>query len=141
MSVQRVERAFEDARGSIADILEDEIIEHVTLIATSAGAVRGNHVHRETHQWVYIVSGALRYVTRDEQGDLERGVVRAGDRLYTGPMDAHAMEALEDTTMVVMTRGPRGGREYESDTFRLEDPLIADPVSAQAAAPVAKARA
>jgi hypothetical protein len=42
----------------------------------------------------------------------------------TGPHEAHAIEALEDTTMVVMTRGPRGGREYESDTYRLDAALI-----------------
>ncbi len=124
MNVRHIEKAFEDGRGSIADILEGEIIEHVTLITTAAGAVRGNHYHRETHQWVYIVSGALRYVTSDAEGRAESGVVRAGDVLGTRPMDAHAMEALEDTTMVVMTRGPRGGREYESDTFRLDDQLI-----------------
>jgi quercetin dioxygenase-like cupin family protein len=126
MSVRRVEKAFEDARGSIADILEDEIVEHVTLITTAAGGVRGNHYHRETNQWVYIVAGALRFVTRDAGGRHECGVVRAGDVLHTGPMDAHAMEAIEDTTMVVMTRGPRGGREYESDTFRLDEPLMVD---------------
>jgi hypothetical protein len=50
--------------------------------------------------------------------------------LRTGPGDAHAMEALKHTTMVVMTRGPRGGREYESDTFRLDEPLIAESVPA-----------
>jgi hypothetical protein len=26
--------------------------------------------------------------------------------------------------MLVLTRGPRGGDDYESDTFRLEVPLI-----------------
>jgi dTDP-4-dehydrorhamnose 3,5-epimerase-like enzyme len=135
MSVRHVANAFEDARGSIADILEDETIEHVTLITTTPGAVRGNHYHRETYQWVYIVSGALRYVTRDDAGSVERGVVHAGDVLFTGPLGAHAMEAIEPTTMVVMTRGPRGGREYESDTFRLDEPLIADTVGAQRAVP------
>jgi hypothetical protein len=35
----------------------------------------------------------------------------------------------------VMTRGPRGGREYESDTFRLDEPMIADTVGAQRAVP------
>jgi hypothetical protein len=45
------------------------------------------------------------------------------------------MEAIEPTTMVVMTRGPRGGREYESDTFRLDEPLIADTGAAQRAVP------
>ncbi len=130
MSVRHIEKAFEDGRGSITDILEDEIVEHVTLITTAKGAVRGNHVHHATHQFVYIVTGALRFITRDEAGAVERWVVRAGDVLSTGPMDAHAIEAIEDTTMVVMTRGPRGGREYESDTFRLDEALIAEGVHA-----------
>ncbi len=124
MIVKHIVKAFADGRGSIADILEDETIEHVTLITTAKGAVRGNHYHRETHQWLYVVSGALAYAVRAGEGPLETGEVRAGDVLGTGPMEAHALEALEDTTMVVMTRGPRGGREYESDTFRLVAPLI-----------------
>lgn len=124
MSTRHIDKAFEDARGSIADILEDEIVEHVSIITTAPGCVRGNHLHRETHQWVYIVSGALRYATRRDDDAIESGIVRAGDVLATGPMEAHAVEAIEETTMVVMTRGPRGGREYESDTFRLDAPLI-----------------
>jgi quercetin dioxygenase-like cupin family protein len=124
MTVRRVEKAFEDARGSITDILEDELVEHVTLITTARGAVRGNHIHHATYQFVYVLSGALRYVTRDGAGAVAHGTVGAGDVLSTGPMEAHAMEALEDTTMIVMTRGPRGGREYESDTYRLELDLI-----------------
>jgi quercetin dioxygenase-like cupin family protein len=143
MSVRHVDNAFEDVRGSIADILEDETIEHVTLITSAAGAIRGNHYHRETHQWVYVIAGALRYVSRDAAGAVERGTACVGDVLHTGPMDAHAMEALEHTTMVVMTRGPRGGREYESDTFRLDEPLIASGSAggAQLAAPGVSQRA
>ncbi len=123
MKTYHVAPAFDDARGSIADILEDEIIEHVSILTTRRGSVRGNHLHRETHQWLYITSGALRFVTSLD-GATQTGVVRAGDVLMTGPDESHAIEALEDTTMVVMTRGPRGGREYESDTYRLDAPLI-----------------
>jgi dTDP-4-dehydrorhamnose 3,5-epimerase-like enzyme len=129
MNVRHVEKAFEDPRGSIADILEDETIEHVSILTTAAGSVRGNHLHRETYQWMYIVSGSLRYATQHGDAPVQGDVVRAGDVLMTGPMEAHAIEALEDTTMVVMTRGPRGGREYESDTYRLETPLIAADVA------------
>ena len=34
------------------------------------------------------------------------------------------IKALKDTKLLVLTKGPRGGKEYESDTFRLENPLI-----------------
>lgn len=129
MKITQIAKAHEDARGSIADILEDEIIEHVTMITTARGAVRGNHYHRETYQWVYLVSGAMRYAVREGEGELKTGTVSAGDVLMTGPEEVHALEALDDTVMVVMTRGPRGGREYETDTFRLAEPLIAEGVA------------
>jgi quercetin dioxygenase-like cupin family protein len=86
---------------------------------------------------VYVVAGALRYAVRNRAGEIERGTARAGDVLHTGPHEAHALEAVEAATMVVMTRGPRGGREYESDTFRLEEPLIASDAAAASVKAVA----
>lgn len=124
MNVSHPTAAFVDARGMILDVLEDEIIEHVSLITSAAGSVRGNHFHRETHQWLYVLSGALRAVVRAPGGAPVERVIRAGDLLFAAPQEQHALEALEDSTMLALTRGPRGGREYESDTFRLEQPLI-----------------
>lgn len=122
--VRPIGKAYEDERGWISDILEDEVVEHVTFLTSVKGAVRGNHFHRQTYQWLYVVSGALRFIVQRGDEDPEEGIARAGDLLTTNPMTKHALEALEDTTMVVCTRGPRGGREYESDTYRLDVPLI-----------------
>jgi hypothetical protein len=36
----------------------------------------------------------------------------------------HAWKALEDTVCLVFTKGPRSGDQYESDTERLEKPLL-----------------
>lgn len=124
MIVAHISPKFEDERGVIADILQNEPIEHVSVIESNPGAVRGNHFHKDTYQWVYIVRGALRYVVKGPGNEVNTGVVRAGDLLMTGPMEAHAMEALEPSFMVVLTRGPRGGQNYESDTYRLSEPLI-----------------
>jgi hypothetical protein len=51
-------------------------------------------------------------------------VLETGDLIVNVPLERHAFEALEDSTMLVLTRGPRGGDNYESDTFRLDVPLI-----------------
>ena len=42
----------------------------------------------------------------------------------TDKNEAHAVKALTDSTFLVFTQGPRGGTEYENDTFRLNVPLI-----------------
>jgi hypothetical protein len=50
-----------------------------------------------------------------------------GDLIRTDAGEHHAICALEDALFFVFTRGPRGGENYESDTFRLETPLIPYP--------------
>jgi quercetin dioxygenase-like cupin family protein len=61
------------------------------------------------------------------QGDGEpREVGPGGLRMILEPKGVpHAWKALEDTTCLVFTKGPRSGDQYESDTYRLEEPLLA----------------
>lgn len=113
---------YEDERGVIQDYLG--AVDAVTMISTRKGAVRGNHVHAETDQWTFVVSGKLLTV----QGDEEPCVIGpgTGKRGILEPKGIpHAWKALEDTLCLVFTRGPRSGDQYESDTIRLEEPLIA----------------
>jgi quercetin dioxygenase-like cupin family protein len=120
MKVTRPMPAFVDARGSITDLVQGEQIEAATLITTKAGAVRGNHWHAETIQWMYIVAGRLRYTAEVPGKRREVRDVTAGDLIVNEPMERHAMRALEDTTFLVLTRGPRSGADFESDTHRLQ---------------------
>lgn len=124
MNIRKVTPAHQDVRGTISDILEDETIEHVSIITTLPGAVRGNHYHKLTYQWLYILEGRMKIATREPGGAVSTAVVEVGDVLHTGPMEEHATVALEPTTMLVLTRGPRGGRDYETDTYRLEVPIL-----------------
>lgn len=112
--------AFVDRRGEIRDLVV-EPLDSVTLIQTVAGAVRGNHYHLDTSQWTYVVSGRMRVVSEMLPDGPQEDVFEAGDLLLTPPKERHAWQALEDTTVLVFTRGPRSGANYESDTFRLDD--------------------
>ncbi len=121
MPVRHIEPAYSDERGVIADILEDEQIQHVTVITTKRGGIRGNHWHGHTIQYIYIVEGRMRLTWQLPGRAAETVIVSKGDLAWNEPMERHAMRALEDTTFVVCTRGPRGGRRFESDTFRLSE--------------------
>ena len=116
---------YEDERGTIEDLLEGPL-DSVTRIWTRQGAVRGNHTHNETTQWTYVVSGSLQVVTRRPGGEPFTEVVGIGDLVCEEPGIEHAWKALEDTVVLVFTRGPRSGANYESDTQRLapEDRLL-----------------
>lgn len=116
--------SFSDQRGQITDLIEGDSISAVTLVTFVAGAVRGNHFHKETTQWNLILSGRVRVVSHLPGAVASEIEIVAGDLAVCPPNESHAFQAIEATEMLVFTRGPRGGRDYESDTFRLEKPLL-----------------
>lgn len=114
--------SFRDERGLIEDLLITPL-DGVTRITTVAGAVRGNHVHKTSHQWAYVVSGRLLVVT-EKDGFRSRREYGPGEISHEEPGVRHAWRALEDTVVLVFSRGARTGEGYESDTVRLEKPIL-----------------
>jgi dTDP-4-dehydrorhamnose 3,5-epimerase-like enzyme len=53
---------YKDKRGLITDLLEKKTINAVTLITQKKGTVRGNHYHKKTIQWNYLLSGKIELV-------------------------------------------------------------------------------
>ena len=123
MELKKIQTTFEDKRGEIRDILERVEIDCATLITSKKGAVRGNHYHKESEQYVYIVSGKLQFLTQIPGKEVVETIIETGDLVYTPPLESHRFIILEDTIFLVLTRGPRGGKGYEEDTYRLPIPL------------------
>ncbi|TSA55954.1 MAG: cupin domain-containing protein [Methylophilaceae bacterium] len=115
---------FEDSRGKIIDLVEKRNINAITFISFNKEAVRANHYHKKTTQWNYLLKGKVRLVTQFGDGPIEEFTLGPGDLVLTAPMEKHALVGLEDSELLVFTEGPRGGEEYESDTFRLETQLV-----------------
>ena len=126
MKVVKKRTVFEDERGQIIDILENEIIEHVTMISSKEGSIRGNHYHKESVQYTYVVKGRLKLLTQMPGEQVKTTTIEPRDLVFTPPMEKHALMALEDSEFLVLTRGPRGGGNYEKDTYRLTEKLISD---------------
>lgn len=116
--------SFKDDRGEIIDLIENECINAITIITFKKGAVRGNHFHKKTTQWNYLISGKIMLVSQTPNEDIVETIMECDDLTVTGPNERHALVGLEDSKIMVFTKGPRGGKEYESDTYRLEIPLI-----------------
>lgn len=116
-----------DDRGEICDLLVNESIDAITRISFSKGAVRANHYHKLTTQWTYVTSGKLIYASRGVDGvvdTIKEEVLLAGDMVVSLPNEVHAFKAVDESEILVFTKGPRAGFDYELDTFRLEVPLI-----------------
>ncbi|HZE12755.1 MAG TPA: cupin domain-containing protein [Chthoniobacterales bacterium] len=123
MKIIATEINHQDHRGSIMDLIERANINAVTFISFKKGAVRGNHYHKQTTQWNYVLKGKIKLIAQVGNGAPEEAVLEAGGFAVTEPMEKHALVGVEDSEMLVFTQGPRGGKEYESDTFRLDIPL------------------
>ena len=117
------EKVHEDSRGAIYDLLEDEMISAVSEVTFTVGAIRGNHIHKVTSQWNYIVYGKLKVVVQDTK-NTSTETLSEGDIFLIPPGEAHAMQALTETRILVFTLGARAGKNFELDNFRLETPLI-----------------
>ncbi len=125
MNVARKFPAFTDQRGAITDLHVGEPVNALTTVSCAKGAVRGNHFHKLTTQYTYVLSGRLRYAGQSPGRPAEECTLSAGDLVTSLPLESHAFEALEDSVLLAFCHGPRAGMEYETDTYRLAEPLIA----------------
>ena len=89
-----------DDRGRIADAFFGVNINHVVVIDSLKGAVRGNHYHKETVQSILITKGSMEYWYKKLNDDLPAQFVIAveGDVITSDNNEIHAMKMLEDNT-------------------------------------------
>ena len=126
----KIKIATKDKRGNISDIFYKNNIEHVSIINSKKGALRGDHYHKETTQAMYMTKGNLRYyyqkinLAGKRIGKVSSIVIKESEVVTTPPYEIHSLEILEDNQFIVFSWGKRGGKDYESDTFRVKPSLI-----------------
>lgn len=110
----------EDDRGMIVDIFYNQEINHVAVIDSFAEVDRGDHYHKHTTQHILITKGELEYWYKDLTSDKSASyvVARVGDLITTPPLEIHALRITKANQFIVFSHGMRGGKDYESDTYR-----------------------
>ena len=116
--------SHQDKRGLIIDLLENKKVNSITFITQKKGKVRGNHIHKNTIQWNYVIKGKIELYTQKKNSSTKKTILSKGEIAETSKNEKHAIKALKDSEFLVFTQGPRGGKNYEKDTFRLLKPLI-----------------
>ena len=124
MIIKKITKDFEDHRGVISDILVKEKIDYVTIIYNKKGAIRGNHFHKETIQFLYVLEGSILVASQKKGKEVEEKVLKEGSLLFNEARESHAIKSLEDSKLLILTRGLRGGKDYETDTYKLDKPLL-----------------
>ena len=123
MRVQRRRPAFRDDRGEITDILDGATFDSLTILTCRRGSLRGNHYHKATTQYAYVLRGRFRLYTQNPGRRIKTRLLKAGDLVITPPLERHAFRALANSELLAFCSGPRAGKDYESDTFKLDVPI------------------
>ena len=127
MWIKKTKANFIDQRGEIRDILTHISVDAITFITCSKDSVRGNHYHKKTEQYDYVLSGSFVCATKDMTkiaSKTTKKIMKTGDLVYHPAGEAHTFKAREDSSFLSITKGPRNGADFEKDTIRLEKSLI-----------------
>jgi quercetin dioxygenase-like cupin family protein len=112
-----------DQRGTITDLFYNKAVNHGCIITNEPGAVRGNHYHKLTTQYTLVLNGTLTYYSQPADGreEITSFVAAHGDMMISEPGEVHAMRTgAHGCTFIAFAEGPRGGEDYESDTYRVD---------------------
>lgn len=109
-----------DDRGFIQSLVNFPM-KNISLISSKKGAVRSNHYHVTDWHYMYVLTGSFDYYYRPTGSEEEPKVIRikAGEMVFTPPMEDHTSVFLEDTTLLAMSRNPRDQETYEEDVRRV----------------------
>ena len=123
---------FQDKRGKIIDVFQNIKFEHSTIITFNKNSVRANHFHKKSIQYSLILSGKFiakeAKINKNMKYNINKvKTYRIGSNYLFAhkPYEAHAYKCVSSKgTMIVFTKGIGGGKNYEDDTYRLDNKLI-----------------
>tara|TARA_B100000989_G_scaffold209828_1_gene159141 strand:- start:4176 stop:4565 length:390 start_codon:yes stop_codon:yes gene_type:complete len=126
----KLKSSFKDDRGEIIDIFVKSPKDHCSIITSKKGAVRGNHFHKKSTQFTFIISGRFKLyrATVDDEGNLKEKVridiIEKNELIEHPPFESHTLIAeTDEAVLLAFACGTRGGNFYEKDTFRLKKKL------------------
>jgi|TARA_B110000008_G_scaffold266167_1_gene292084 quercetin dioxygenase-like cupin family protein len=110
----------EDDRGYIQSLVNFPM-KNLSLISSKRGAIRSNHYHLTDWHYMYVLSGSFEYYYRPTNSSEQPKsvIVKAGELIFTPPMEDHATVFLEDCDLLAMSRNPRDQEAYEEDVRRV----------------------
>ena len=115
-----LDEAHRDDRGKIQSLVNFPM-KNISLISSKKGVVRSNHYHLTDWHYMYVLSGSFDYYYRPTGSDDELKCIRvkAGELIFTPPMEDHATVFLDDCDLLAMSRNPRDQETYEKDVRRI----------------------
>ena len=129
--IKKIKTFSSDDRGKIIDIFTHEPKDHCAIVTFKKNAIRGNHFHKKSIQSAFVLEGNFKiyHVKTDENENYDSKKIEEldaskNDYITHKEYEAHTYKCLSNKgTLLVFTKGVRGGKYYEDDTFRLDKKL------------------
>ena len=130
--IKKIKVFSSDDRGEIIDIFTHEPKDHCTIVTFTKNAIRGNHFHKESIQSAYVMEGNFQIYNvmigedlKYDSKQIEMIEATKGDYITHEKFEAHTYKCTSDSgSLMVFTKGVRGGKFYEDDTYRIVKKLI-----------------
>lgn len=112
---------YQDGRGNIQMILENEKISSVSVIHSLTGSTRAGHWHKKDSHFCYVAFGTIEYYERPvgSKSKPKKTIIKTGELFYTPPNAEHEMYFPEETIFHCYSTLSRTSKNYEADTTRL----------------------
>jgi len=126
----KLKTAFQDKRGKILDIFVKSPKDHCSIVTFNKGAIRGNHYHKKSDQFTFVINGKLMLSSQKIKkngkliGKKKEEILTKNCLVIHKKFHAHALKALEKSCILAFANGYRGGKNYDKDTWRLKSPLL-----------------
>ena len=97
MKLHRVKVNHKDDRGIIIDLLQKNI-NFITYITIKKGKIRGNHFHKKTVQWNYILNGkvTLFYKKKYNSKKIKKITLKKKDLAVCNKYEPHALKKITE---------------------------------------------
>lgn len=110
-----------DARGRMAEILNRGPWHTILTGEMNAGAVMGNHYHKRTLVFFFVVRGRVVIDTLHAgTGARDRVTLASGEGVLLTPMESHAIRFQEPSEFLMLKSEPYDPKD--PDTFELPVP-------------------
>ena len=89
-----------DNRGKLIGIMNEGLWEEFNYLETFAGAVRGNHFHKQTLELFFIIEGEVDVVIKQTSEEIINEHLVTGDILLIEPGETHTFHCLKNTRWI-----------------------------------------
>ena len=93
---------FKDNRGVISSIMVGgKSWREINMITTKKGVVRGNHFHKETEEFLFLMKGKIQLDIVDAKTNEKfTQFIEKNQGVVIEPYEYHTITTLEDTTWI-----------------------------------------